>query len=149
MIGLEQDTHMKNSRNNSGFTLIELMIVVAVVAIMMAAALPSYRKHVQRTARSECEATMLAAANALERRFTSTNTYIQSSGTAIPGPQQCPADGSATTYSLAAEGTWTATSFKIKATPQGGQTSDQCGALHLDDKGNKTSDNLTMAECWR
>ena len=148
-MSLEQEIKMPNRRANSGFTLIELMIVVVVVAILMAIALPSYRKHVQKTARSECESTMLTAANALERRFTSTNTYIQTTGTAIPGPQQCPADGSATTYLLSVEGTWSATSFKIKATPQGGQQSDQCGALYIDDKGNKTSANLTPSECWR
>jgi len=59
-----------------GFTLIELMIVVAVVAIIAAIAFPSYQNQVQKTRRADAHTALLGAAQTLERCFTRNNSYL-------------------------------------------------------------------------
>ena len=68
-----RETNMKKLQ--SGFTLIELLIVIAVIAILAAVAYPNYSDFVRRGHRAEARATMMKAANQLERRFTETAAY--------------------------------------------------------------------------
>lgn len=134
---------MKRKRAQ-GFTLIEVMIVVAIVAILAAVAFPSYTEHVRRSKRSECAGVMTMAANMLERNYSRINTYANTPNL----PATCPADSGDTTYNLAYSNV-TATTFTITATPAGGQASDKCGNLTLTHTGAKGSANLTVNECWR
>ncbi|MFT7222726.1 MAG: type IV pilus assembly protein PilE [Cellvibrionaceae bacterium] len=60
---------------NSGFTLIELMIVVAIVAILAAVAVPSYQQYVQKARRAECQAFALDIASRQERHYTQYGQY--------------------------------------------------------------------------
>lgn len=131
-------------KSAQGFTLIELMIVVAIVAIIAAVAYPSYTEHVRRSKRAECAGVMTMAANMLERNYSRVNTYVNTPNL----PATCPADAGGTTYNIR-YGNLTATTFTITATPAGAQAGDKCGNLTLTHTGAKGSTNLTVNECWR
>lgn len=131
------------SRRASGFSLIELMITVAVVAILAVVAFPSYQNHVRKTYRAQAKADLTEIAQLLERRHTVQNSYA---GYSLPF-QQSPRDGTSR-YTISFVGTPDGSSFKLQAAPGTGQDKDPCGTLTLDQAGRKTPDNATTPGCW-
>lgn len=117
-----------------GFTLIELMIAVAVIAILAAIALPSYQEHVRKARRAQAKADLVEYAQLAERFHTVNNSYVNF---ALPA-NQSPREGGTAFYSLAASGQ-TQSAFKFTATPQGAQASDKCGTLTINQAGVKGS----------
>lgn len=140
------------NRSGRGFTLIELVIVVAIIGILSAIAYPAYTDYVRRGQRAEAKSLLLQNAQFLERNLTEGNRYDQdSSGNNIALPfQNSPQDGTAT-YVIAAN-PLTATTFTLQATPIVGQMmeNDECATLTLDQRGQKglTGASLSVAECW-
>jgi type IV pilus assembly protein PilE len=147
-----------------GFTLIEVMITVAIVAILSAIALPNYRQYIQRSNRVEARNTMMTVAQRLEQNYTLNSAYNVSStsgGTATIadatlatwGFDQVPAGGEARYNITFSSGAPSTTTFTILATPVGSQASDTCGILSLDSRnlksaagqGNRSS---KTRECW-
>ena len=126
-----------------GFTLIELMITVAVVAILAAVALPSYQDHVRKSRRAQAKADLVEVAQLLERYHTVQNTYV---GFTMPF-EQSPRDGTSRyTVTLSGE---SASAFTLTAAPAGeAQSKDKCGTMTLDQAGRKTPDNATVVGCW-
>jgi prepilin-type N-terminal cleavage/methylation domain-containing protein len=125
----------------SGFTLIELMVVVAVVAILAAVAYPNYLEQVRKSRRAQAKADMVEYMQLAERRFTVENTYV-----GYDVPEQSPREGGTAYYGLEAT-TQTATDLVITATPQGTQADDSCGTLSLASTGAKDSDG-ELSDCW-
>ena len=135
---------MKRSR---GFTLIELMIVVAVVAILAAIALPSYQDSIRKSRRGQAKADLLELTQMLERRYTTNRSY---EGFTVPaGYDQSPHEGTAY-YVITGIDEVDASTYTLTATPQGGQTGDtRCGTLTINHMGVKTeSGSGTVSDCW-
>lgn len=144
----------------SGFTLIELMIVVAIIAILAAIAYPAYQDSVRKSKRADAKAAVLELAQWMERNYTLTNRYNRAVGdttdqtaaqmTAKLPFNQSPRD-STKAYDLSVSAVAT-NSFTISAAPTGGQTSDACKTLTLTSTGAKgvsSGATLTATECWR
>lgn len=122
-------------RDVVGFTLIELMIVVAVVAILAAIALPAYNEQVRKSRRSEAIAAVGQVQLAMERWRADNPTYANPSGAATyPTLPASPFY----TYALGGQGP---TAYTITATPAGAQAGDRCGNL-------TASQNLTAKPQW-
>lgn len=132
-------------RGVAGFTLIELMIVVAVVAILAAIAVPSYQEQIRKSRRAQAKADVVEYIQMAERYFTVNNTYV---GFALPVAVSPREPGATARYNLAAT-TQNATQYVLAATAQGPQTNDRCGNLSVSNTGLKTeSGSATLAECW-
>lgn len=159
-----------------GFSLIELMMVVVLVGVLAAIAIPSYNAYVVRGQRSAAKAALLQAAQFLERNYTANGCYNFSNpqgcqnaagGTALSLPSAfgfAPTDGGPATYTIALSFTNAASAvqdFTLTATPcaesgtcpAGGNTTfddTACGALTLNNAGAKTvSGTSPPDQCWQ
>ena len=136
---------------HQGFTLIEVMIVVAIVGILAAIAMPSYTEYIRRGHRAEARAALLQGAQWMERAATATGTYpltasfpttltTMQSGrytVAVASPPASAASGAA---------------FTLTATPAGGQVGDKCGSYTLTHSGVRgaasAASGALVTECW-
>jgi type IV pilus assembly protein PilE len=144
-------------RRVCGFTLIELMIVVAIVAILASVAYPSYQSYVQKTRRAAAAGCMMELAQWMERNYTTCLRYDMTGancGTAVTTAQlpalSCRTD-LGNTYTLQfAPGFPTTTAYTLEAIPGAAQAGDvRCGTLRLDQAGGKTvSGTGGRAACW-
>ena len=132
------------SFRQAGFTLIELMIVVAVVAILAAIAYPSYQEQIRKSRRAQAKADLVEYAQVAERVHTVNNSYAPF---ALPSAQSPREAGSTARYLLQINAA-TATTFTIVATPQGPQAQDRCGTLSLNQAGVKTNSTGNLQDCW-
>jgi type IV pilus assembly protein PilE len=123
-----------------GFTLIELMITVAIVAILAAVAFPSYQSHLRKSRRAEAQAYMMAFAARQQQFLLDTRTFSTTvAGVGVPIP-----DNVAAAYTMALSPN-TDTTFTLTLTPTTAQSSDKCGTLGIDQNGTKTA---TTTGCW-
>jgi type IV pilus assembly protein PilE len=139
-------------RANAGVTLMELMIVMVVIGILSAIAIPSYRGYVLRANRADAKTGLMSYAGTLERCFTRDNRYDGASCNALGLPA---ASGN---YQIAVDANAvptpgiTATTYALKAVPLGGQIKDtQCGTFTLDDKNTRGVSGTSSAsplDCW-
>ncbi|WP_305059500.1 type IV pilin protein [Lysobacter sp. H21R4] len=128
----------------SGFTLIELMITVAVVAILASIAYPSYQEQVRKTHRAQAKADLIEYAQLAERFHTVNNTYV---GFTLPSAVS-PREGGTVRYNLALSPASTQAAFTLLATANGAQAKDRCGNLGLNQAGIKTVSKGTVSDCW-
>ena len=128
-----------------GFTLIELMVVVAIVAIIMAIAIPSYQEQVRKSNRGLAKSDLLELTQCAERYHTTNGTYV-----GFEAATACDVDGKddANTYDFAADAI-ARTTFTLSATAQGGQSADKCGDLGINQANVRTHSAGAAADrCW-
>jgi type IV pilus assembly protein PilE len=140
------DSH---KRHQLGFTLIELMIVVAIIGILAAVAYPSYTESVKRGDRSAARAALLEAQQFMERFYSANSRYTKNDAGEAPDLptrlQLVPSEGPKYGLSISAVGV---NSYTLTATPT---TSDKCGDLTLTNTGVKgrSASGPTVQECWK
>jgi type IV pilus assembly protein PilE len=120
-------------RAQQGFTLIEVMIAVIIIAVLAAIAYPSYNNHVVKTRRAAAAACLAENQQLLERHFTSNLSYV---GATV---SQC-GNGLDAHYQIGLNGALAARSYSLQAVPQGQQASrdTKCGTLRVNQSGVKT-----------
>ena len=136
---------------SSGFTLIELMIVVAIIGIISAIAYPSYVDHVRRAKRSEAHTALMELAQHMERFYTANGGDLDSNSQPPTLPFSYAPKGGSRIYSLGFEkGSPTANGYVLQASPEGMMRDDICGVLTLSHTGAKGHDEAAdLATCWR
>lgn len=138
------------SRKAKGFTLIELMIVVAIIAILAAIAYPSYINYVVDARRTTATACLIEQGQYMERLHTTNLTYVFPSGETMPD-FACEGELEGFyTFDFAAD-SQTATTYVLQADPQGVQEErdTECGLLTLDEVGRRGENGTgEVADCW-
>lgn len=162
-----------DKRTTLGFTLIELMITVIVIAILSAIAYPSYTEYVRKSRRADGRATVLATAQKMESYFTENTTYLgtkllandnnlSSSNKKVwvgepLSPEQhytIAFDNAPTSEDAVCAATVdtnpSAVAYRLCATPTGAQAKDSCGVFSLDHMGKKSArkGEAEQSNCW-
>lgn len=133
-----------NRKSNRGFTLIELMIVVVIVAILTTLAIPGYSSYVRKAQRKEAMAALQGLSQTMERYYAQNNSYKNAAvGPADTGsprifPQTAPLDGTAK-YNLQITAA-TDTTYTLQAQPIAGGGQDKDGLLQLKSTGERAWD---------
>jgi type IV pilus assembly protein PilE len=125
----------------AGFTLIEMIITVAIIGILATVAFPIYQEYIQTTRRTTAMSDLLELNQWMERRYS--NSFDYTTAGTLPF-NQSPQNGTAF-YNISFSGSVARNSFTLQAVPTGAQTSDTCGTLTIDEQGTRGADET---DCW-
>jgi type IV pilus assembly protein PilE len=148
--GVARDgARLAGNRLAQGFTLIELMVVVAIVAILAAIAYPSYEDSIRKSRRGQAQADLVELATQAERFHTVNNTYVGFWDSLPAERKVSPREGDEVSYELDMEEVSSST-FTLVADPKGRQLKDtRCLEMTLDQAGQKTeSGSGQLTDCW-
>lgn len=133
---------------NKGFTLLELMITVVIVAILAMVALPSYQEHVRSTRREDGKQALMTLAQYMEHTYA---TNLRYSDVIASGAYPANVPNSGTAYYTLSVSVPQATTYTVSATPSGAQASDKCGVLSISRNGTKLAKKSAVdvtSQCW-
>lgn len=132
-------------KNNLGFTLIELMIVIAIIGILAAVGYPAYTSAVKKASRADGIDSLLSLAGRMEEYYMNNDTYVgatvNAAGTGTVGSNKTSDD----LYTLSITSA-TLFAYSLTATPKTADAS--CGNLTLNSLGQKGVTAGTVAACW-
>ena len=147
---------MQHRLGTRGFTLVELMIVIAIISILAAVAYPSYQEHVIKSKRAKAAACLIEQAQFMERFYTTNLRYDQ---TTAGAPVALPAGGCRTdletapaSYNFSFLGAVGQRTYTIQAVPQGAQAlgDNECGTLSSTQAGVKgETGTQDVRYCWK
>ena len=132
-----------------GFTLMELMIVVAIIGIIAAIGYPSYRDQVIKSRRADGMSALLELADRLERHYSDVGTYKQADDSNTTVDDVFPSFSS-DYYTLTIDAQDNI-GFTVSAARKGTQVKDKCGTFTLNSQGVKTisGGSLPLDDCWK
>lgn len=142
-----------------GFSLVELMVVVAIIAILATIAFPQYGRYVKTTHRADATADLVSFSQAMERWYISNNSSYLGAATAGANTGSpaifaavSPSAGGTVYYNLTISAA-TAAAYTLTATAVGAQATDDCGTISLTSTGVRgfTDPNgvgVTLNDCW-
>ncbi|MDT8399015.1 MAG: type IV pilin protein [Pseudomonadales bacterium] len=144
---------MGNRQLAKGFTLIELMVVVAIIGLLAVVAIPGYRDSVRKSNRADAQIMLSRLATLEERYFFRSNQYTDDFADLVPGATSgLPLASDGGHYSIALSLTGGGSGWSMTATAVGNQAADSaCASLTLNSLGNKTALNAggtASSECW-
>jgi type IV pilus assembly protein PilE len=164
-------------KTQQAFTLIELMIAVAIIGILASIAIPNYQNSIRKARRADAKGALVSLANAMERHFTETSSYCdaakatsESVNSCYPGEPSAadtgiddtgspsiysdhsPIDGTTIFYNLKIDKV-TANTYTLTAIPVNAQINDECGVLTLEQTGKRdivvdSASSMTANDCW-
>ena len=144
---MKTDATTTTPNRASGFTLIELMITLAIVAILAAIAVPAYNDQVRKGRRAGAKALLMDIAGRQERYYTANSTYADTLAKLGLTTTASTNDGSYL-VSVAPDAGGIALGFVLTATLQGAFTDPKCGNLSMAATGAKTTAVLPGTGCW-
>ena len=147
-----QSARSDRQYRQAGFSLVELLVVLVIMGVLSAVALPGYTRYVQRGNRTEVMAALLEAQHFMERYYSANGQYL-SPANAVPmlpqRLQRIPLQGTVR-YQLSVREA-TVNSYLLQAVPEGSMAGDVCGNLTINQTGLRGVLNSTnsVSECWR